>query len=261
MMHISPLNTILTIAGVTFYEGVKNRLFIFTVAVILSLFLLGEFVGELAIIEAREVQSGVYAFTLRIFLVLITGIFVISSMVREFNDKSFEVVLSLPIKRSTYYFGKVLGFYLLSGVLVVLILLPLLLYADYLQVLIWSMSLFCESMIIVSISLLCLFTFGNITVALIFVIGFYLLSRTIDVINLISNSPILESHGLAHEISGHVIEGISVLLPDLYLFTRTSWLIYGDGSFNDVLFFVIQTIIYVAFISFAGLFDLYRKNL
>jgi len=72
------------------------------------------FIGELAVTESAQIQSAISGMTLRLFAVFIICIFVITSMIREFNDKGFELIISLPLDRYSYLAGKMAGFCLLG---------------------------------------------------------------------------------------------------------------------------------------------------
>ena len=166
------------VARFTFLEAVRNRLFTLVIVGLVCILGLTEFIGDLAITETRAVQSSLTASGLRFFAVCVVGLFVVTSMVREFNDKGFEMLLSLSMTRVSYYFGKFAGFALLSIVIITAASLILLLYSPAVDVLIWFISLLCESLIIIALSLLCLFTFNSITTAFTALIAFYLLARS-----------------------------------------------------------------------------------
>ena len=249
-----------TIARFTFYEALHNRLFAMLVVGMICILGLVEFVGELAITEADNMQAVFIAAGMRLFAVVIVALFVITSVSREFSDKGFELILSLPIKRSAYYFGKLTGFYLLSLALVIAAALLLSIYAETAAVLLWSLSLACELMLVIALSLLCLFTFSNITMAFVTIMSFYLLSRGMHNIQLLSHSPILESQGYAQEFMRLMIDAIALVLPDLHHFTQSEWLIH-QAKWHHISPVIIQTMIYFSLLSAAGLFDLYRKNL
>ncbi len=157
----------ITIAKFTFLEAIRDRLFILLIVGLVCAFGMSQFIGELAITESREIQLALLGSGLRLFSVFTTGLFVVTSMVREFNDKGLELVLSHPIPRSSYYFGKLAGFSLICLVLVVLITIELAIYAPIDKLIIWSVSLQCELFIVITLSILCLFTFTNITIALV----------------------------------------------------------------------------------------------
>lgn len=250
-----------TISYFTVLEAIRNRLFWFTVLFIVAMFGISGFLGDLAITQTSQLQSAVLGFVFRLLGIFLVSLFVITSTVREFDDKGFELLLSLSIPRWSYYLGKCLGFSILSLIIALLIILPLFVYSGYAGVLCWGVSLFCELLIMVSASLFCLFTFGNITISFTIVSVFYLLARTISAIRLISENPIIADGAMFNHFMKHVVEWIAVLLPDFSLFTRSDWLVYGHvhpGILEPVLS---QTVIYVCLLSCASLFDLYRKNL
>jgi len=253
-------NPVLTISRFTFYEAMRNRLIGMMVVGLICILGLTEFIGELAITETQQIQSALMGAGLRLFVVCVIGLFVITSMVREFNDKGFEVILSLPMPRSSYYFGKFLGFFYLSIIISLAASSILLVYSQPVSVLFWFFSLNCELLIVISLSLLCLFTFSNITVAFVAVMSFYLLARSMSVIQLISDSPILEAHTFSQDFINFIIDAIAVILPKLHIFTKSEWLIYGV-DYSDLLAVMSQTIIYLVILLSAGLFDLYRKDL
>ena len=66
---------------------------------------LAEFVGALAITESVAFKSGLLGALLRLAAVFLLSLFVITSMVRELNDKQLELVLALPIARVSYFLG------------------------------------------------------------------------------------------------------------------------------------------------------------
>ena len=251
---------VITIARYTFIEAIRNRLFALMVIGLICIFGLTQFIGELAITETQQVQGSLIGLTMRLFAVFIVSLFVITSMVREFNDKTMEVIISLPIPRYIYFSGKLLGFCFLSVITAIILSLPLLFYAEYPQVLLWNVSLICELFIVTALCLFCLFTLGHITTAFSAVMAFYILSRSIGTIQLISQSPILEATTPSQEFINLFINMIAFILPELDYFTQTQWLTYNTGSFNDLLIIVAQTAIYIVLLSGAALFDLYRKN-
>ena len=247
------------IARYTFLEAVRNRLFSLVIVGLLCILGLTEFIGELAITETSMIQAAVTASVLRLFIVSLVSLFVVTSMVRDFNDKGIEQLLSLSLTRAGFYFGKAAGFMALAVIMSAAAGLILLLYSPPSTVLIWFVSLLCECLLVIPLSMLCLFTFSGITTAFTAAVAFYLLSRSMYVILLISQSPILDTRTYSQQFMNFLLEGIAYLTPDLNLFTRSEWLEYGAGAavLGPVL---TQTVIYLALLVAAGLFDLYRKE-
>jgi Cu-processing system permease protein len=254
-------NILLSIAKYSIWEAIRDRLLIFIISGVLLFFLVSLFVGELAITEGIQIQAATLAFSLRLFCVFTIGLFVITSMIREFNDKGFELILSRPVPRSRYFLGKYSGFAVVALFISLICALCLSIYAPISLSLIWSLSLFCELLIIIAFSLLALFSFNSITISFSIVMAFYFLSRSMEVIQLIGNSPILESNALSHKLINYLLDIIAYVLPDLYRFTQTDWVIYISDIKHDILLVLGQTLIYVVFLSSVALFDLYRKEL
>ncbi len=250
----------LTIARLTLVDAINNRLFLLALAAVIGLFMLAVFIGELAITETRQVQAVILASALRLFAVMLISLFVITSMVREFNDKGVEILLALPLPRYAYYFGKLSGYALSSLLLAVLVSVPLLFFAEVGAVALWCFSLCCELLLVIALSLLGLFTCTHIIPAYTGVLAFYLLARSLEAIQLLSTSPVLESNAWPQEFMYGMIAMIALVLPDLGRFTNSSWLAYEIQP-AVLLPVLLQTLIYLCILVSAGLFDLYRKNL
>ncbi len=249
------------IATYTALEALRNRLFLVVFVLIVASVGLAEFVSQVAITESQQIQSALLGSVLRMTAVLFVSLFVISSMAREFNDKGFELVLSLPLPRSSYYFGKFIGFSLVALSVAFLFSALLVFYVPAGQVFAWGLSLSLELFIVVAVSLLCLFTFSHVTIAFISVIAFYLLSRSIEAIQLIGHGPLSETHKLSQKMINFFVDTIAYILPDLNRFASTEWLVYHTANIGDLMFVLGQSAIYLLVLTGAALFDLYRKNL
>jgi ABC-type transport system involved in multi-copper enzyme maturation permease subunit len=248
------------IARYTFREGVRNRLFALTCVGLVCAFGLAEFAAELAVTGGRQNSAALLGAGMRLFTACAVCLFVITSTVREFNDKGVELILSLPIPRHAWLLGKYLGFLALALVIVAATGALLLLYSPPAAIGAWMLSMACELAILVAASLLCLLTFGNVTVAFVLVAAFYFLARCIDAIVLISMSPILQSGSVAQEFMTLLVKTLAFVLPELHRFTSGGWLVYGAGT-AELGAVLAQTLIYVPLLLAAALFDLYRKDL
>ena len=249
-----------TIAYFTLLEATRCRMFFLVVVFMMGLLGLAEFLGELSITETRQAQASVTAALLRVFSICATCLFVISSVLRERDDKGLELILSLPLPRHAYLFGKTAGFAGFSLCVAILAALPLFLYAPAVAVGCWMLSLFCEQVLLVCFSLLCLLAFANVSLAFTSVMAFYLLSRSMEALRLLSTAPVLVSDANSQVFMNFSVNALALLLPDLHAFTLSEWLVYGvdAGAVGTVL---IQTLVYLPVLLSAGLFDLYRKNL
>jgi Cu-processing system permease protein len=251
---------VFTIARFTIIESLRNRFLLLSFLVIAVSFALVEFIGDLAITEHRVTQVAILAAFLRMSAVVIVTLFVVSSSVRELNDKTLEMILAMPVPRGSYYLGKLFGYLYIAALVSVIFAVLLLLYADPEQVVIWSISLFFELILVVALSLVMLFTFNQVPSALMGVFIIYGASRIATSIFLISKYPIIAHTSAAQKFMDGLIEVMTWLLPDLHRFTQTEWLAYNTAEWGNLLPLLGQTIIYLVFLSFIALFDFYRKN-
>ncbi|HXI36456.1 MAG TPA: ABC transporter permease, partial [Burkholderiales bacterium] len=70
---------------------------------------LAAFLSQVALTEGRELELALAAATLRACAVFLVAVQVASSTLRELNDKGLELMLSLPLGRSTHYLGRLAG--------------------------------------------------------------------------------------------------------------------------------------------------------
>ena len=252
---------IFSIARFTLLEAFRNRLIWLFLVLLLTGIMLAEFMGGISITESLAIRVSLLGAILRLLVVFVIVLYVITTMVREINDKGLELVLSLPISRTHYFFGKLFGFVVIDFLISVAIGLCLLFYVPAEHVFNWSFSLFCELLIISALSFLCVFTFAQVTIAITAVAAFYVLARSIDAIQLMAKSSLIDPNSVAQTFMTHTIDTLAFVLPDLYRFSPSKWLIYPETSHDQLLPIVLQTVIYLGVLTFAGLFDLYRKNL
>lgn len=260
-LHSCAASAVLTLAGFTLREAFKNRLLSLTLVVLIASFGIGEFIGDLAITERTETKVSLLGAFLRIFAVFITSLFVTMSMARELQDKGLDLILSMPIPRAAYYFGRLLGYSAGALGIAVLIALCLWINAPSHGVLIWLTSLACELLLITALSMLALLTFNQPTAGMSVILGFYFFSRAIASIQLIGRSPLLDSGAFSQKFMSALVDAISFLLPELHRFTLSEWLTYDTARWADLLPIAGQTLVYEILLVGAGLFDLYRKNL
>ena len=261
-MSSQALRRIAVIAFYTLREGLKNRvLWIAFVFAVIGVGFAG-FIGDIAVAEHKRVETALLAAAFRFCAALVMMIFVVSTIVREFNDKCLELYLSMPVSRTVYFIGKLAGF-VAAGVVVAAVFAAVLtmFYAAPPAAAWWFASLACELAIVSALAFFCVLTFNQqIPAAFAAAFFFYILCRASDAILLISKSNIIiPTRG--NLFIGEVLDRLFLFLPNLGRFTRTEWLVYGDSPLDSMPDIALQTAIFTALLSAAGLFDLSRKNL
>jgi ABC-type transport system involved in multi-copper enzyme maturation permease subunit len=219
-----------------------------------------QFLQQVAITESNQIQTALLAALLRVGAVFMLAGFVVTSMVREFNDKVMELVLSRPLRRSSYFLGKFAGYAAVALALTLIASLPLALFAPAPQVALWGLSLACELVLVTAFALFCVLTLTQVMSALAAVAGFYLLSRSISALQIMADNPLSDSISLGQKVVNFVIDALAFLLPGLDRMTQTGWLISSAPTAAEMAQVLAQTAAYALLLCGAALFDLQRKN-
>jgi ABC-type transport system involved in multi-copper enzyme maturation permease subunit len=247
------------IARATLLEAARSRmLWIVGILILLALGLAG-FIQQVAIIEAPQIQASVLAAILRAAAAFLTAAFVAMSVVREYNDKVFELMLAQPWPRGVYLAGKFVGFSTAAVALALIVSLPLLPFTPVERLGAWTLSLACELIIVAAMSLFCVITLTHIVPALATVLGFYLLARSIAAIQVIAAGS-EASGGWANRVADGLIGAIALVLPRFDLMTRSDWLVAAAPTVPALAAIVGQAGVYALLLLAAAQFDLQRQN-
>lgn len=254
------LRHILPIARYTLLEALRNRLLWLALILVVGGLAFTQFLQQVALTESNEIQAALLAALVRVGAVFMLASFVITSMVREFNDKVMELVLSRPIRRSSYFFGKLAGYAAVALALALISSLALALFASAPRVALWGLSLACELLIMTAFSLFCVLSLTQVTSALAAVAGFYLLGRSISALQVMAANPLSGDLSLGQQVINAIVSVIAFVLPGLDRMTQTGWLLYGAPSPAETTQVLAQTAVYSLLLCGAALFDLQRKN-
>ena len=253
------IRVILPVARATLLEATRSRmLWLVGVLVLLCLGVAG-FIQQVAIIEAPQMQGTVLAAILRASAAFLTAAFVAMSIVREFNDKVFELMLAQPWPRGVYLVGKFVGFSTAAVGLAVIVSLPLLPFVPLDRLGTWTLSLACELTILAAMSLFCVITITHVVPALAAVLGFYILGRSIAAIQVIAAGS-EGAAGWAERAADGFIQAIALVLPRFDLMTRSDWLVASAPTALGLAGIVGQAALYTLLLLAAAQFDLHRQN-
>jgi hypothetical protein len=254
-------NRIHTIARYAVLEAVRTRLSLLSAILIALLLLASFFVRELAIAESGRYQATFYAAAMRFATVFIIALYVITSIVREFQDKGLDMALALDLPRSHYIVGKLVGFFMVGTALALVAGLPLVPLAGWVGAAQWTISLAVELALVAAVSLFCVVTFTQLIPAASFVLGFYLLGRSITAIRLLSAHPIAGADDLSHRVTGWLIEALALVIPSLDTWTRTAWLTDGLAPWPSLGAIVAHGLLLVLLLGCAAMLDMHRRTI
>jgi ABC-type Na+ efflux pump permease subunit len=218
------------------------------------------FLSQVALTEGRALQASVLAAWLRACTVFLVTAQVASSTLREMNDKGLELMLSLPLARSTHYLGRLAGFAACGAVLALVFSVPLLAWAAPAAVALWGVSLAFEAALVAAATLFFSMTIAQLVPAIAASVGFYLLARSMAAIQAIAAGPLAEPKW-ASELARPSVDLVALLLPQLDSVTSTAWLLYGAPAALEYAAALAAIALYVLLLAAAGLFDFYRRNL
>jgi hypothetical protein len=227
-------------------------------AVVASL-ALAAFLSQVALTDSRALQLALVAALLRACAVFLVAVHVATSLLREMNDKGLEMLLSLPLARSTQYLGRLAGFAACGAILALAFSLPLLLWAAPQAVALWALSLALECLLVAAATLFFAVSLGQVVAAVSATMGFYVLARSIAAVQALAASPLAEA-ATAHEAARWAVDAVALLLPRLDGVTRTDWLLYATPEPHAYLQGLAGLLIYAGLLAAAGLFDFHREN-
>lgn len=251
---------LLTIGHYTLLEAARNRLIYLVLLIIALALAFTLFLKQVAITETRDIQLAFLAATFRLAAVFVLAAFLIVSQVRETNDKVMELLLTRDLPRAHYLFGKLIGYFAIALVLSTLFTFPIVFFADASRALTWGVSLFLELAIVAALSLFCVLTLNQVVGSLAAVVSAYALARSMAALQLIGSSRVIEGNMMIDRVANYTLDAIAFFLPRLDLFTQTGWLLHRNQQAIDFPWLALQSVVYVALLGAAALFDFKRKN-
>jgi hypothetical protein len=250
-----------TIARFTLLEAHRTRLHLLAALVFAVVWAGSLFIHQIAVTESDRLQWSFYASAARLSSVLMLALYITSSVVREFNEKGLELLLSLDLPRAAYVVGKLLGF---AGIAVLLALaagLPMLLHAPATVVAAWSFSLFLELSIVAALSIFCIVTFHQVLPAVMVVCGLYLLGRSLTAMRLMAETDLLGDLGGTRPFVDWSVQFLAFIVPALDRYAPTAWIAERSIESAAIGALLLQTALAVLVLLAAALFDFYRREI
>jgi Cu-processing system permease protein len=220
---------------------------------------LAQFIDHVALVESRSIQASILAAALRFCSAFIVIMFVVTSMVRESNDKVAELLLSLPASRAQFLAGKMAGYVLVALLIGLAQAIPLSLIAPGKGLVLWTLSLMVELAIVAAASLFCVLSLAQSISAIAASTALYLLARSMGAMQMIAEAGVAHTPSIGDKVINLVVSGIALFVPALDRMTQASWLL-DPPSVQTLINGTAQGLLYVVLLSAASLFDLYRRN-
>jgi ABC-type transport system involved in multi-copper enzyme maturation permease subunit len=244
----------------TMLDALRSRLAWITVVLVVGSIGMAQFLSQVALIESAEIQASLIGAMLRLAGVFVVASFIVSSMVREANDRVTELLLSQPVPRWLYLAGKFGGYAAVACLIALASALPLLLVSSPARAALWAASFACELLVVTAISLFCVLSLSQVVPAFAATAGIYVLARSISTMQAIASAPLSGPGGWVDDAVRLLVDAIALALPALDRFTLTNWLTETGPGARELGDLAVQTLVYLGLIGAAAAFDLYRKN-
>ena len=243
----------------TWLEMSRLHVWRFALLIIVIGCAVAEFGAALAVTESAAHRLAFYAAGMRLGAVFVVALIVCVSVLREFDDKGVEAVLSRPVSRGDWYCGRFFGYATSAVGFAALVAVPLVVQAPA-AAFAWGCSLALELVIVTAATLAFTITVRQVPAALCAVAGFYLLARGIASFGLMATGPTVDSGAASARVIAGFVDMLAYVLPALERYTQTAWLTVQPPSFGELGFLLVQTMVYAALLAAVGLFDLHRRN-
>jgi ABC-type transport system involved in multi-copper enzyme maturation permease subunit len=220
------------------------------------------FVSELALTEAAELGGLVLAAVLRTTAVVLTILLVTTAVVRDFEDNTIALALSLPLPRWLYLLGRASGFLVVSIALALIFALGMLVSLRSASVAVWGLSLAFELALVALIAQLFALSFRQVSGAALAALLFYVFARLLAGVQAIfANSLSIDREAVSTQFFGGLLTVLSWITPDLGRYTQAAWLVEPAAPWELLSPLLLETGVYGGLLLGVALFDFYRREL
>jgi hypothetical protein len=236
----------------------RDRFVLALLAMLIVSTALSVFLGGTALIEQWSMAVVFAAGAGRAVLALGMVVFVAFHIQRMFETKEVEAILARSLSRTRFVLAYWLGFAVLTTFFVGVFSALLVMTAPSpLGAVLWGCTVLAEGLIITAVAVFAGVMLERATSVVLFTLGFYVLARLIGFF--VGISQLSPRVGELGRLLDHAMNFIVVIVPRFDLFAQTNWLIYGPRD-ADILFFVLQSGIFLALVLSAAVFDLRRRQ-
>lgn len=247
----------------TLLTALRSRLFIGLSLLIIVAISIATFLGSTALVEKNLITIAYAASATRFCIIIGCIIFVCQHVQSAMDSKEIEFMITHPISRAQFIIGYWLSFVIFASIIV----LPSSLIITILSYLltndmslphfgIWAASILAECIIVIAFALVSALILSSSVTATIATLAFYLLSRMISFFTYTQQS--IEHHGMVGFLEDYILTPITILLPRLDFFAKSSWLIYPTETLPY--YWCIQTVIYIPILLTMAIYDFQRKE-
>ena len=254
------LKNIFIISKYTFYEVLKSRILlnVFFLGVALLVFSYAATEFTFGTPKKIAIDFGMGALSISaIGIAIFIGVNIIN---KEIESRTIYIILSQPLKRTSFLIGRILGMSFLLGLnILILSLLTLAIYflfgGEFQPLILWSILFsFIESIIILNLAVFFSLV-TNVTMSVLYSIILFISGHAIVNLIEITNSPL---YATSHKIA----KTLAIFIPNLSKLNIKQFLIYNHSLESSYLFSALgYGIFYAAIIMFVSAVVFNKKQL
>ncbi len=254
------------IARYTLLEYLRGRVAVSALLVLAVALVLARLLDGVAITEAAALQATLTGAWLRMAMVVLLASAVIVSHVREAGDRTRDWLLALPVPRSLYLAGRLLGHAIAAVLLAAAATLPLLATASPGGATLWGLELALELLVCACMAVFLSISLVQAPAALLAFAGWYLLARSMAALQLVAAAPLLDDGSLFMRWSPQALHWLGRLLPRFDLLasgtglTQAALGLAGAPAWQALPALAMQMLAYVLLLVGASLIDLNRRE-
>lgn len=240
----------------------RDRLFIGLLVGILAAAYISSILGSTAMLETEQMTISFTAASARVIIMVGIIVFIGFHMRNAFDAREIDVLLSRPISRTTLVMSYWVGFASVAALLVLptIALVAIIGTLNHTGFWLWSVSLLLESWLVVSIALFASLTIKSGVGTVLSSLAIYTLSRMMGFFLATTDSASLFKEHQINIGAKWLMQGISSVVPRLDFYAKSSWLVYGAKSYEDLTLFLMQSAVFIPLLILASVLDFKRKQ-
>lgn len=242
--------------------AIRDRLFFGLMIGILAAAYISSVLGSTAMLETKEMTLAFTAASSRVIIMVGIIVFIGFHMRGAFDNREIDVLLSRPISRTTLVLSYWFGFAVVASLLVLptIVLVYLMGVLNLTGSMLWSLSLVLESLLVVSIALFSSLTMKSGVSTVLASLAIYTLARMMGFFINTTKSGMLFHATEINAGASWTLTAISTIVPRLDFFAKSSWLIYGAKSYDDLYLILLQAGVFIPLLITAAVIDFKRKQ-
>lgn len=242
--------------------AIRDRLFFGLLLGVLAAAYISSVLGSTAMVETKQMAITFTASSARVIIMVGIIVFIGFHMRNAFDAREIDVLLSRPISRTSLVISYWLGFAVVATLLVVpavavVYAMGLINVTGYM---LWSLSLLLESYLVVSLALFAALTASSGVGTVLSSLALYTLSRMMGFFIVTTKSGMLFHTQEINVVTTGLLKAVSVVVPRLDFFAKSSWLVYGAKSYDDLYLFLMQSAAFIPLLILASVIDFKRKQ-